>query len=167
MLEEITALFTQDNITFALALFGALGNVIALCWSRYNARQKFDVETIHFHAGEKGILCYLMILNRSTNQLTITDLSIEINGVHYPAIKIPKVVHQCIKRSGKEITDVQNNYSHAFPIVLAGKFATSGYFYFPFPQETAVPSSNTFSLKVCTSKGKAVQKKLSRNVHPL
>ena len=167
MPEEITTLLTKDNVTFVLALFGALGNVIAFLHSRFNARQKFDVETIHFHAGEKGILCYLMILNRSTNQLTITDLSVEINGIHYPAIKIPKVVQQCIKRSGKEITDVQNDYSLAFPIVLTGKFATSGYFYFPFPQETSVPSSNTFSLKVCTSKGKAVQKKLSRNVHPL
>ncbi len=156
---------TKDNITFALALLGSLGTALSFLISLYKSRLNFNVNTVYLSVKEKGVLCYLTFINNSRNQLIITDMSIKINNIYFPATKIPEIVTQSIKKSGKEITDVHSGYSLAFPIVLAGEYATSGYFYFPFPKEISVPSSNTFSLKVCTSRGNSIEKTLSLNAH--
>ena len=156
---------TKDNITFVLALFGSLGTAISFFTSRYRARQNFSIDPIDLHIGEKGVLCYLTFLNKSSSQLIITDMSIKINDLYFPAIKIPEIVQHSVRRSGNEITDVHSNYSLAFPVILAGNYATSGYFYFPFPKGISVVSSNTFSLKVCTSHGNSVEKTLTLDAH--
>lgn len=152
---------TKDNITFVLALFGSLGTVISFLSSYYKARQNFSIDLVDLGIGESGILCYLTIFNKSSKQLIITDMSIKTNNLYFPAIKIPEIVQHSVRRSGNEITDVHSNYSLAFPVILASEYATSGYFYFPFPKGISTASSSTFSLKVCTSHGNSVEKTLS------
>lgn len=154
---------TQENITFALALFGSFGTVISFFLSLYRNRQSFDISVIDFRIGEKGILCYLMLTNNSGAQLTLTDMSIKICDIYYPVVRIPEIAYNSIRRYKGEITSTHTEYSIAFPIVLPGYYATSGYFYFPLPKGTFVPSANTFSLKVCTSRDNSVEKTLSLN----
>lgn len=156
-------LFTKDNITFLLGLIGTIGTAITFISTAINNRTNFSLKAVKFSIGEKGILSYLMFLNHSHSPITITSISICINGIYYPAVLTPEEVCHTVHRSGNEITDVHSEYSIIFPIVLGSQFATSGYVYFPLPQGTVVPSAKMVSLKVCTSNGMAVEKLLELN----
>lgn len=156
-------LFTKENITFLLGLIGAIGTAVTFIKSLINNRTNFAIKTVKFNVGEKGILSYMMFLNNSYSPIAITSISICINSIYYPAILAPEEVCHTVHRSGNEITDTHSEYSIAFPIVLGGQYAISGYVYFPLPKGTVVPDARIFSLKVCTSNGMAVEKLLELN----
>ena len=156
-------LFTKENISFVLGLIGSIGTAVTFIQSRINNRTNFSIKTVKFHAGDKGILTYLMFLTNSHTPITITSMSICVHGIYYPAIQTQEEVCHTVHRTGNEITGTHSEYSILFPIVLSGQYATSGYVYFPLPKETSVPSAKIFSLRVCTSNGKAIEKLLELN----
>ncbi len=156
-------LLTKENVTFILGLIGSLGTAVTFIKSLIDNRTNFSIQTVKFHASGKGILTYLMFLNNSHKPITITSISICVNGIYYPAMQTSEEVCHTVRRSGKEITGTHSEYSIPFPIVLSGQYATSGYIYFPLLKGTSVPSAKLFSLKVCTSKGTAVEKLLELN----
>lgn len=156
---------TKENISFILGLIGSIGTAITFLKSFINSRINFSIESVSFHASDKGILSYLMFINKSNQPLTITAISICINGIYYPAVLTSEEVVHTVRRSGKEIIGTHSEYSIPFPIVLSGQYATSGYVFFPLPKGTSVPSSKLWSVKVCTSKNKAIEKILRLDVH--
>lgn len=155
--------FTKENITFLLGLIGTMGTAVTFIKSLITNRTNFSIKVVNFETSEKGILTYLMFLNNSHSPVTITSVSICTNDIYYPSILISEEVCHTVHRSGNKITDTHSEYSITFPIVLAGRFATSGYVYFPLPKGIVVPSSKIFPLKVCTSNGTAVEKILELN----
>lgn len=156
--------FTKENISFILGLIGSIGTAITFLKSFIDSRTNFSIKSISFHSGDKGVLTYWMFINNSNKPLTITAISICINGIYYPAMLTSEEVVHTVRRSGNEITGTHSEYSIPFPIVLSGQYATSGYIYFPLPKETSVPSSKLWSVKVCTSKNKAIEKILRLDV---
>lgn len=155
--------FTKENITFILGLIGSLGTAVTFIKSLINNRTNFSIKAVTFETAEKGILTYLMFINNSHKPITITSLSICVNGIFYPAILTPEEVRRTINTIGKEIVGAHYEYSTSFPIALTGEYSTSGYIFFPLPKGISVPSAKMFSLKVCTNRGTAVEKLLELN----
>lgn len=152
-----------DNFDFTLitALIGAIGTTISWIRSFIQSRRKLDMKLHELSQNEKGILIFASFVNRSSLPITILSLSIKNGDIYYPACMNREIANQRVRKIGNNIVDTYTEYTLQFPIDLVGKSSTSGYFYFPNVPDTSSTLTKIAVFQICTTRGKAIEKKLS------
>ena len=90
ILNSIKEIITLENITFLLGLIGSVGTA----WQVIQSRRKIRLSLPYFgYSAEKQLaLAYIQFDNLSNSAVSITDVSIVINGITYPCNKLPTTV---------------------------------------------------------------------------
>lgn len=76
---NLQSLFTRENITLAIALFGAFGTALNGILGFIRSRKKISIQIIKICRLNKFIVAYIVILNHSRLPISINDISIIIN----------------------------------------------------------------------------------------
>lgn len=90
ILNSVKEIVTFENITFLLGLIGSVGTA----WQVIQSRRKIRLSLPYFgYSAEKQLaLAYIQFDNLSNSAVSITDISIVINGNIYPCDKLPTIV---------------------------------------------------------------------------
>lgn len=157
IIESAIQLFTKDNITFCLAVFGSIGTAYTI----FLQRRKFSLSIKYYSFKNKSLLMYVSFTNNSHLPISILNVSIVIDNVCYPCVYVPTKVIDYTHRIGKEIVGKKEIMSIQFPISLLALAGSSGYLYFDKLPDTYPDDPKEVTVEVSTSRGKAKRIKLS------
>lgn len=99
--------------------------------------------------------------NRSQLPISITRIQVVLNEKLYDCERLPQVIEEITRKRGTEIYDRDVLKSNSVPINLPALGATSGFLAFLVPQGTVSNSDKALTFRICTNRGKAVQKTFS------
>lgn len=162
ILNSVKEIVTFENITFLLGLIGSVGTA----WQVIQSRRKIRLSLPYFgYSAEKQLaLAYIQFDNLSNSAVSITDVSIVINGITYPCNKLPTIVASSDRKIGGKTVSSDSLYNMSLPVCLSGYGGSSGYFVFQIPLESVPPDSTHRTFLISTSRGSSfrVELKLDR-----
>ena len=154
ILNSVKEIVTFENITFLLGLIGSVGTA----WQVIQSRRKIRLSLPYFgYSAEKQLA---LAYNLSNSAVSITDISIVINGNIYPCDKLPTTVASFERKIGGKAVSSNSLYNVPLPICLSGYGGSSGYFVFQIPLESAPPASTRQTLLISTSRGSSFRVEL-------
>lgn len=155
------AFFTRDNLTFILACIGSFGTITGWIYTYVTTKKNFQIRVIAYNSKQNVALFYLAFENRSRLPISITALSVHIDGVYYPCKYIPQKVTSSQHTVNGKVVNFQDYFSIQFPIELGSLGSTSGYVLFVLPKGVRIPDAKTLTFLISSNRGKAIEKKLS------
>lgn len=150
-------LFTKENITFALAVFGSLGTAYTL----FSQRKRFSLSVHYYSYKNRSLLLYVSFTNNSHLPVSISNVSVVIDNVCYPCVYVPTKVWDYTRTVGKEVVSRRETFSIQFPVSLSALAGSSGYIYFDTLPDTYPDAPTEVTLEVSANRGKAKRMKLS------
>lgn len=154
----VSKLFTKDNITFALALFGSAGTA----WNLFQSRRKLLIKLSYFgYNKQKCIaLANMQFSNKSRLPISITDVRVKVNNIYYACKKHP-VLADSSKHEWSKNVSVKDFYSVQFPLAMLSLGGTGGYLVFDIPQGVDAPLSMPMTFLISTNRGRPFEVQLS------
>lgn len=158
ILNSVKEIVTFENITFLLGLIGSVGTA----WQVIQSRRKIRLSLPYFgYSAEKQLaLAYIQFDNLSNSAVSITDVSIVINGITYPCNKLPTIVVSSDRKIGGKTVSSDSLYNMSLPVCLSGYGGSSGYFVFQIPLESVPPDSTHRTFLISTSRGSSFRVEL-------
>ena len=158
----MTHIFTKDNITFALSIFGSLGTLFTLIHKLFSNRKHLQMKIIHHILDDdKRFIIYASFVNKSMLPISITNICIKIDDVYYPCMQPPVVACEETTRINGRIVSYKDFLSLPMPINLPPLSGSSGYICFEFSRAPFQPDSKELIFSVSSNRGKVFEKKLS------
>lgn len=154
-------LFTKENITFALAVFGSVGTLISAIASFIHRHKKLSIHISKLYFDHTSIWLYCIFENKSQLPISINSLSVQIKNIFIHTSQIPQKVLEITDRSGNTITNRREFYSISFPIFLPALGGTAGYVYFDIPEERLEILPTELFFQAGTNRGMVRKRKLS------
>lgn len=151
----------MELITFILACIGSVGTISGWIYYWVTTRKNIFVRIIAFHQKNETILSYMAFENKSRLPVSITDISLLIDGNPYPCEYMPKKVMSHERTVGGRIVSSQDYYNIQLPIELGSLGATSGYVLFVLPKGVRKPDTKVVTLQISSNRGKAMKMTLS------
>lgn len=158
ILNSVKEIVTFENITFLLGLIGSVGTA----WQVIQSRRKIRLSLPYFgYSADKQLaLAYIQFDNLSNSAVSITDVSIVINGITYPCNKLPTIVASSDRKIGGKTVSSDSLYNMSLPVCLSGYGGSSGYFVFQIPLESVPPDSTHRTFLISTSRGSSFRVEL-------
>ncbi len=149
-------------------ILGFIISVINLVYFFVIRRRKLIVRLGRFgvcdHSGSNNLLkVNLCFDNLSQLPISITRIQLVLNNELIDCENIPMIIEEVSRTKSGKIYDQDFIKSTRPPINLSPLQAESVYFAFLIPQDTLSNSDKQMSFRICTNRGKAVEKKLSLN----
>lgn len=157
---DTVSIFTKENITFVLALIGSLGTIATWLFSYISNKRNISIRPIAYNSKDNKILFYLSFENRSRLPISITALSILLDGAYYPCRYQPQRVISHQHTVGGKVVSSQDYYNLNFPVQLSPLGSNSGYVLFVIPREVLMPDSKTATFQVSSNRGNSFEMKL-------
>lgn len=158
---DFSNIFTKENITFSLAVFGSIGTLISAIISFIHRRKKLSIHISKLYFDHTSIWLYCIFENKSQLPISINSLAVQIRNSFIYTSQIPQKVFEVTDRSGNTITSKREFYSIAFPISLPALSGTAGYVYFDIPGERLETLPTELFFQAGTNRGMVKKRKLS------
>lgn len=155
------SIFTRENITLAIALFGAIGTALSGILNFFHSRKRISIQIIKICRLKDFIIAYIAIQNKSRLPISINDISLIINKEKYTGNSVPP--HSL--RHTNSTTDIPTDREHftmQFPVNLGALAGASGYIRLDVPEEVSQTLSTHLIFQVATNRGSSIRKKLER-----
>lgn len=160
-LETLASLFTRDNITLALSIFGSIGTVFTFIHTFITNRKTVNVRIIGHRFSDESLLIYMAFENNSRLPISITGISVSIEEITYPCIEPPVIALETTHRTGKTITSHHEYKTLNLPINLSSLGGASGYVYFEIPEANSQNNAIQLMFSINSNRGLVIKKKLS------
>lgn len=158
ILKSAKGIITFENVSFMLGLIGSAGTA----WQVIQSRRKIRLSLPYFgYSAEKQLaLAYIQFDNLSNSAVSITDVSIVINGITYPCDKLPTTVASSERKIGGKTVSSNSLCNAPLPVCLSGYGGSSGYFVFQIPLGSAPPASTQQMFLISTNRGSSFRAEL-------
>ena len=156
LVSNLKSIFTRDNVTFVLALMGAIGSFCTFIMQR----KKIRITIQRFGYKDGILLMYLSYVNLSHLSVSITNVNLIFEGVSYPCAYEPTLAQTYTHKIGKEIVTRRDDFTTALPLNLSALAGSSGYIYFGNLPGNFLEHPDTIELEVGTNRGRAIKMKL-------
>ena len=142
-------MFTLENITLFLSIFGSLGTV----WNIVKSRRKlmFDVKQMGIVNGD--LVIFSQVINQSNLSISIYDVSLRLGNQYIFCEKDLRSVGSFRHTVGNVLMRDHHQYTPEFPIVIGGFGGSISNLLFELPQGTSIDLSKPLILRVSTSRG--------------
>lgn len=159
-------LFTRENITLVIALFGAVGTIINALITFFHQRLNLRFELTNLSVIARTFHTYAIITNYSRLPISISSISVRIEDRWFPCSFIPvKMSEHNVKINGQTLPPVET-YSTPMPIEIGPLGSFGGLFVFDsFPKDLQLPTIPD-SFLIATNRGKVIQKIQSKDDIP-
>lgn len=164
----IETLFTRNNITLFLSIFGSVGTLASWLFTLAKNRKNLNIQIVgrRFSDDANSLLLYAMFENKSRLPILITGISVQLDSIWYSCEKIPLTTFTETTKCKGEILSHHEYQSLPLPIFITSLGGTSGYVYFAFPESSLPPDATHLNFLISTNRGKPIEKKLWLG-HPL
>lgn len=156
LVSNLKSVFTKDNVTFVLALMGAIGSFYTFIMQR----KKIRITIQKFGYKEGTLLMYLSYVNLSHLSVAITNVNLVYEGVSYSCTFEPTLAQTYTHKIGKEVLTRRDDFTIALPLNLSALAGSSGYIYFGYLPGNFPEHPDTIELEVGTNRGRAMKMKL-------
>lgn len=153
------SIFTRENITLAIALFGAIGTAISGILSFFRSRKKISIQIIKISRLEKFMIAYIAMQNKSRLPISINDISIIINKRKYTGNSVPPLTLEYVIDS-LDTPATRKHTTIQFPVNLGPLSGASGYICLDVPSDVSQKLSTPLTFEVSTNRGNSTRKKL-------
>lgn len=155
MREIIISFLTRENITLAIAIFGAVGAVCNWVQKQIDNKVSMDVHLLKAFKPGRSFVVYLSFQNRSRLPISINSVSVLIDGSAYQCELVP---HSAFKKynSGVLVSEIK---TMTFPVNLSPLSGSAGFVEFAAPEEELRKLSTHLTLQVSTNRGNLPKKK--------
>lgn len=160
-METLLSLFTRNNITLALSIFGSLGTAFTFIHTFIINRKNVNVRIIGHRYSNKSLLTYMAFENNSRLPISITGISVFIGGIAYSCVEPSVIALETTYRTGKTITSHHEYKTLSLPINLSSLGGTSGYVYFEFPEANIQSDATQLNFSISSNRGTVMKKILS------
>ena len=154
---NLKPIFTRDNVTFALALMGAIGSFYTFIMQR----KKIRITIQRFTYNDGILLMYLSYVNLSRLSVSITNVNLIYKGISYPCAFEPTLAKTYTHKIGKEVVTRRDDFTTSLPLNLSALAGTSGYIYFGNIPSEFLEHPDTIEIEVGTNRGRAIKMKLT------
>ncbi len=144
---------TRENITLAIAIFGALGTILTWIHSIIANRKNITFSIISAYHKNNIMAAYIMIENKSRLPICINGFSLVEGEKKVMCKQIPTKIIEITDRSGSEITDNRKIISCQFPISLGALSGDSVYLLFEL-KDININISEELNFLISTNRGK-------------
>lgn len=144
---------TKENVTLAVAVFGAVGSLITMIKNSREKRRNVKINVISYTSAKDKNVFLAVFENRSILPVSITGISLLLNGKEYACPFKPVVISEEIKHSGIQNLSVKKNYSFELPIVLNGLESVQGHLAFSDCQDILTESEKLVTFRVDANRG--------------
>lgn len=162
----IETLFTRDNITLFLSIFGSVGTVITLISSYFAKRKNLKIKLVSCtYKKELGWLIFVIAFeNHSQLPISITAISAVLNNQIIKPLAYPRPVGDFVYHNGNNILDTKVEYNLKLPADIQQLSALSGYVLFELLPEEIENLSTPVTLAVRSTRGREQKIELSPNL---
>lgn len=159
MQKFIPTLFTQENITLFLSIFGSIGTLITFVSSYLSKRKNLKVGIVSptYRSDLCWLLCGITFQNRSRLPIAITSICLIVNDKVMEPKSYPCCVNSYTHRIGNDIIDRKTEYNLKLPADIQQLSALSGYVLFELSPTEIESLSTPLILLVHSTRGR-VQK---------
>lgn len=156
-----------QNIAFNLSMdiAGLLGFLISittlihlLITRRKRLTVNFGLNTNRDYFGKNYFIIYCRFDNLSELPISITRIQILIDNIPFDCYHRPLIVETSTYKEAGKVTDQYITYSDTIPINLNSLASHSGFLAFQVPQDKLLTDGKSLTFRICTNRGKAVQK---------
>lgn len=153
--ETFFSLFSRDNITLAIAIFGAFGTVLNIYKNRFALKLTYRSQLVP-PSSKLGIMLFdLLIENKSNLPVSVSRIFISIGKVSGEFLHEKYYVSS--QKYSSNNTDIKNEiYTIPLPVKIEGLGAVGGYFKLQLPKY--IPESELINSEVkitlITNRGK-------------
>ena len=154
-------MFSKENITFILSVFGSIGALYTLVSTIVNQWARIDVSIVECVPAKDSVILYMMFINKSRLPISITNVMIWNRCTLYSCNSVPTVVKFEKRYTPKEMQYSEAVKSIPLPIHLPSLSGTYGYLYFQIPQGNFECNSKTLTVELSTNRHLKLQKTLS------
>lgn len=158
-MQFIQKYLTRENITLAIALFGALGNIINWIMNYYSFQRKITIHINKISHFGNAVVAYVTIQNKSRLPISINDISLKTNGKIYTGFHIPQLTLKIKRRTGDTITAEREYSCMTFPVNLGSLSGVSGYLFLDTSKEDSETLSTLLTFEVSTNRGNSFETK--------
>ncbi|MDE7046804.1 MAG: hypothetical protein K2P25_02280 [Lachnospiraceae bacterium] len=151
---------TRENITLAIAVFGALGTIASWISNFYHTRKNIGIQIIKISRIKNSLIAYVSFQNKSQLPISINSISIQVDGKSYSGCAIPPHTIKITKQTGNAITGTREYQSIPFPVNLGSLSGASGYIFFDTSKSVVEALSSPLTVLVSTNRGKSMKMKL-------
>lgn len=133
-LETLLSLFSRDNITLAIALFGAFGTILTIYRNRFALKLTYRSQLVP-PSSKLGIMWFdLLIENQSNLPVSVSRILISIGNVSGEFLheKYYVTSQKCSSDNNSTITN--SIYTVPLPVKIEGLGAIGGYFKLQLPE---------------------------------
>ena len=150
-------LFTRENVTFAIAVFGAVGTARSV----FQSRKRVEFIPLGYTLNEDhDLIVHFEIINHSTTAISIVNISYIYDGEHYSCSK-ERAIAESIYHERMHVPCLKDFYTQPFPLQLVGRGGTSEYIRFELPPEIHPDFSKPQTFQASANRGKVTEMKLS------
>lgn len=160
LLKFLNAILTRDNITLAIALFGAFGTAVNLFSSFMHSRKKISIQIIKICRLKEFMIVYISIQNESRLPISINDISLIIDKKKYTGNSVPPHSLRYTDLA-TDIPAVREHFTIQFPLNLGALAGASGYIRPDVPEDISRTLSTPLTFQVATNRGNSIQKLLA------
>lgn len=159
MQDFLSLLFTQDNITLALSIFGSVGTVITFISSYLTKRKRLKIKinsAVHNGILQKLIL-NISFENHSQLPIAITSIKGKLDDSELPLVSYPYYVGHADFSDKGVVVERKFTYNLNLPLDISQLSAASGHILFEFVLADSQKISTPLTLLIYSTRGK-VQK---------
>ncbi len=159
--ELLKKCLTRDNLTFILAILGSAGAFYNWLTNYLNSRKSLQIQIERICKFESSIVAYITILNRSSASISISGVSLKVDGKLYPGYHVPlRTIRIKHYEDGNAIAD-REIITMAFPANLGGLSGVSGYLMFDIPPALSEKLEAPLIFLISSNRGRPLQMSLS------
>lgn len=144
-------LFTKENISLTLGIIGTAGTL----WTAFQSRKNIDISLLTIAKRDFNyVVAEMQLVNKSRLAITVTDISIVIDGIVYPCCRDSYIFASHTHKSDG-INQRKDYYADKPPFQLAGLGGTYICLAFELSQEALLKLSIPVTFQYSTNRGSA------------
>lgn len=158
---KLISYFTRENITLAIAIFGALGTIFTWISSFLRNRKRLNFKIHKLYIAGNILSCFISFENKSHLPISINGISVVFDKQYYPCNNTSQLLFKSTNKSNGKITAEKSVYTTQLPVNLSALSGSSGYFSFAVSQDVLENLSTLLTVQVSTNRGLPIEKKLA------
>lgn len=162
MSDPTIELFTQENITLALSIFGFIGTLITFIANFLVYRKNLRINLISstYKKALHRLILVITFENRSRLPIAISSISATINGSELELLSHPHCVGEYTQTHGKEVVDRKFTYNLDIPVGIQQLDAVSGHILFDVSPTELENLSTPLILSIHSTRGRVQKNEL-------
>ncbi len=154
---------TLKTIGSITGVFGFIISVINFVYffviRRKNLNIRFgDIGVREYYVQNDLLKVQFSFENKSQLPVSVTRIQFVLNGTYYDCLRLPVIIEEVERKRNDVVYDRDIIKSVFTPINLPSLGAASGFLVFQVPQGSLSKDETTLTFRICTNRGKAIQK---------